>query len=137
MFVQLIFNFGWILVFLTCMLQLWPISFFFNELISHGVFLFFTIWYIRLFTYATKIVTLQLHYVLNTYLPNNNKCTYIPTNRRKTIIYNLFLCFWLQATLATKNHPTSNNKSPMTFNCKQWMIFCICKICINQLYTHI
>jgi hypothetical protein len=25
----------------------------------------------------------------------------------------------------------------MTFNCKQWMIFCICKICINQLYTHI
>jgi len=75
---------------------------FFNELISHGVFLFFTI---RLVTYATKIVTLQLHYVPSTYLPNNNKCTYILTNRRKTIIYNRFLHFWLQATLATKKPP--------------------------------
>jgi len=78
---------------------------FFNELISHGVFLFFIIWYIHLVTYATKIVTLQLHYALSTYLPNNNKCIYIPTNRRKTIIYNRFLCFWLQATMATKKPP--------------------------------
>jgi hypothetical protein len=77
-------NFGLPYIYVTIMTYF----IFFNELISHGVFLFFTIWYIRLFTYATKIVTLQLHYVLNTYLPNNNKCTYIPTNRRKTIIYN-------------------------------------------------
>jgi len=76
-----------------------------NELISHGMFLFFTIWYIRLVTYATKIVTLQLHYVPSTYLPKNNKCTYIPINKRKTIIYNRFLRFWLQATLATKKPP--------------------------------
>jgi hypothetical protein len=79
--------------------------FFFNELIFHGVFLFFTIWYICLVTYATKIVTLQLHCVHSTYLPNNNKCIYIPTARRKIIIYNQFLCFWLQTTLATKKPP--------------------------------
>jgi hypothetical protein len=40
----------------------------FNELIYHGVFIFITTPYICLVVYATKVITLQLHYVSNTYL---------------------------------------------------------------------
>jgi hypothetical protein len=111
---------------------------FFNELISHGVFLFFTIWYIRFITYATKIVTLQLHYVLSTCLPNNNKCTYtyLPPKEKLSSTTDFYVSDCKQHW-QLKNHPTSNSKSPMTSNCKKWMIFCVCKICIKKLYIDI
>jgi hypothetical protein len=84
---QLIFKFGWILIFLSTKLWLWPISSF-NRLIFQDVFVFFTTSYIRLVAHVTKIVTSLLHKVcmlLNSYMyrlfnsTNVLICIYIPT----------------------------------------------------------